>query len=214
MRQRNVKNLDSIIADCAAWKVADPQSRKGHWRESFADVSQPLKLELGSGKGRFIAEMAQAHPEINFIACEAQNNVGVRILQKAKERELSNLLVICEHIENITDYFAPGELSELYLNFCDPWPKACHEKRRLTFGKKLLMYREVLDDGSLIEFKTDNDALFEYSLTQFDECGFEYEYTRDLYQSEFAEGNIPTEYEEKFASAGKTINYARICISK
>lgn len=214
MRQRNVKNLDRIISDCSAWKVEEPKAKKGQWRSQFANSSAPLYLELGSGKGQFITQLALRYPERNYIACEAQDNVSVRILQKAKELELANLLVICEHIENTPEYFEDDELSGLYLNFSDPWPKNCHEKRRLTFGKKLLQYRQVLENGSFIQFKTDNDNLFEYSLTQFDECGFEYVFTRDLYRSEYAEGNIPTEYEEKFASAGKSINFARLNVLK
>jgi len=210
MRQRPVKNLDLIIEECAQWKAAHMTSMKGQWKNAFANPDGKVYLELGSGKGQFITKLAALHPENNYIACEAQENVGVRILQKTRELKLSNVLVILEKMENVEDSFEFGELDGLYLNFSDPWPKSGHEKRRLTYGKKLMQYKNVLKSGGFIEFKTDNDALFEYSLTQFDECGFEYEYTRDLYNSEFAEGNVSTEYEDKFASQGKTINFARL----
>ena len=212
MRQRAVKNLETIIGENQSYAAANPKQQRGHWSEVFPNPDRPLWLEIGSGKGQFAVQTALANPDINFIACEGLDNVYVRILQKAGELQLTNLIVICERIDDVREYFAEGELSRLYLNFCDPWPKARHEKRRLTYGKKLLQYREVLKPGSVLQFKTDNDALFEYSLTQFDELDFEYEFTRDLYGSEFADGNIPTEYEEKFSSQGKNINFARLMI--
>ena len=214
MRQRPVKNLEELIAENSAYKVEDPKGMKGKWASLFNNPEKPLWLEVGSGKGQFAVGMAMAHPEVNFIACEAVPKIYVRILQKATELQLDNLMVLCERIELITDYFADDELERLFLNFSDPWPKNTHEKRRLTYGKKLELYKKILKNGSVIQFKTDNDALFEYSLEQFDLCGFKYVFTRDLYSSEYAAGNITTEYEDRFAARGKNINFARLDVIK
>ena len=119
MRQRKVKNRDAICEACAAWIADDPKERKGRWREAFADPSLPLHVEIGSGKGRFICEMARLHPEINFLAVEGGAKINVRILQKAKDYNLSNLLVIMSYIEDARDFFAAGELDRIYLNFSD-----------------------------------------------------------------------------------------------
>jgi len=207
MRQRAVKNLETIVEECAAYRVQNPEEVKGHWAEFFGN-DHPLYVEIGSGKGKFIVEHAELHPEINYLAVEAVGNVYVRILQKLKEKDLPNIKAICQRMLQASDFFGDEELDKIYLNFSDPWPKAWQAKRRLTCSRLLEQYYGILKDGGTIEFKTDNDELFDYSLEEFEASKFDIEYvTRDLHNSEFAEGNIMTEYEEKFSSRGKNINF-------
>lgn len=210
MRQRAVKNKDIIIDSCRAWLAEDPTANKGRWRDLFGN-EKPLCLEIGSGKGKFISGMAQVHPDINYLACEGGENIGLRVLQKAAEMELSNLRLIGEYITRPCDYFEEGELDGLYINFCDPWPKARHAHRRLTHHLLLEEYKKIVKHGGFLAFKTDNDDLFEFSLEEFELAGLTpVRLTRDLHASEWNEQNITTEYEEKFSGNGKSINYAYI----
>lgn len=206
--------------------MPDPKNQKGSWHSLFAahcaelsgdtEASQsmetkPLYLEIGSGKGLFITEMAKVHPDRLYLACEGAVNIYPRILQKAGTMELSNLMLINEYIVHPADYFALGELAGVYLNFSDPWPKKRDAHRRLTYAGKLLQYKEIMPLGSTLEFKTDNDELFNFSLEQVGLAGLKADYvTRDLHASPLAETNVETEYEQKFAALGKTINYLRI----
>ena len=138
-------------------------------------------------------------------------SVVLRALQKAEEHSLKNVRFVLEYVKDIRDFFADGELAGIYLNFSDPWPKDRHAKRRLTYGARLLQYRRITEDGGFIQFKTDNEGLFDFTLEQIEETGLEIaEMSRDLHASEFAEGNITTEYEDKFAATGKNINYVKI----
>ncbi|MGN0659551.1 MAG: tRNA (guanosine(46)-N7)-methyltransferase TrmB [Emergencia sp.] len=210
MRQRKIKNLEEKLDAFDAWIVDDPSSMKGRWSEVFG-CGRPIWLEIGCGKGQFIRGCAQARPDDCFIAVEGHQSVVLRALEKAEEAELSNLRFVLEYIKDIRDLFADGELAGIYLNFSDPWPKERHAKRRLTYGKRLLQYRQVIADGGFICFKTDNDGLFDFTLEQIEEEGMEIaEMSRDLHSSPYAEGNITTEYEDKFAGAGKNINYVKI----
>ena len=207
MRQRKVKNRDAICEACAGWIAADPRERKGHWREAFADPSLPLYVEIGSGKGRFICEMARLYPERNFLAVEGGAKINVRILQKAKDCNLSNLLVIMDYIEDARDFFGEGELDGIYLNFSDPWPKARNAKRRLTHRAKLAAYEACAAKGALLQFKTDNDGLFAFSLDEIRSRGLLIRWvTRDLHHSPYAARNVETEYEQKFSAKGKSIH--------
>ena len=188
--------------------VDDPKSRKNHWRELFADQG-PLKLEIGSGKGRFITQMALAHPGTNFLACEGQYNVYPRILQKAKDLDLPNLLLIADYMTDPCELFGDCELDGIYLNFSDPWKKRTIN-RRLTYRGKLESYKKICAPGSFLEFKTDNDELFEYSLGELQAAGLQPDIVEyDLHNSVFAEHNIMTEYEEKFTNQGIKIKYFR-----
>ena len=196
-----------LLAACDAWAVKDPKTHKGSWRKLFADPSLPLYVEIGSGKGRFICEMARLHPDVNFLAVEGGAKINVRILQKAKDWNLSNLLVIMEYIEDARDFFAEGELDGIYLNFSDPWPKARNAKRRLTHRNKLAAYEACAADGAVLQFKTDNDALFAFSLDEIRSRGLLIRWvTRDLHHSPYAARNVETEYELKFSAKGKSIN--------
>ena len=176
-------------------------------------LKSPLFLEIGSGKGAFITQLALQNPDKFYLACEGGININVRILQKAAELNLQNLKVITEYITVPTDWFAPNTLDGIYINFCDPWPKDRHAHRRLTYRNLLEGYKTIAKPGAFLQFKTDNDALFEWSLEEFKAADLLIlEMSRDLHNSGFAEKNIPTEYETKFASAGKSINYAKLLL--
>lgn len=177
---------------------------RGRWREVFGRAA-PLHVELGTGKGRFIAGMAEREPAINFVGVEAQQDVLYYAAKKVRERQLSNVRLVVFDISNLLELFAPGEIDRLYINFCDPWPKKRHAKRRLTHSNFLEKYRVVLAPGGQLFFKTDNEKLFEFSLNQFGAMGLKMgNITFDLHNSGY-EGNIMTEYEEKFSSQGMRI---------
>lgn len=175
---------------------------QGRWRELFGR-SGPLHVELGTGKGRFISEMAKAFPNIDFIGIEAQQDVLYYAAQKVAAGELSNVRLLVFDINNILEIFAPAEISRLYINFCDPWPKSRYGKRRLTHRRFLDMYKQLLAPGGEIHFKTDNRDLFDFSLTECTDQGWRVEQvTYDLHNSVYAVGNVMTEYEMKFSASG------------
>ena len=203
MRQRNIKNLDQKIRRNSTFLVTDPESCRGRWREVFGN-NAPVYLEIGCGKGRFIALRAAAFPEKNFIAVEGQSNVALRALQKAEICHFDNLRIFIDYVDDLGRYFEPGELAGIYLNFSDPWPKARHAKRRLTYREKLKNYRSVMSPEGTIEFKTDNDGLFAFTIDEIRNAGFSiWEMTTDLAASTFESKLFTTEYEERFGSAGK-----------
>lgn len=221
MRQHVVRNKEQINEENKAYIVPSPKEQKGKWHGLFAvnpangepqdRAGLPLFIEIGSGKGQFITKTAERNPDRNYLACEGAVNVNPRILQKAGAMELPNLMVITEYIIDPADYFERGELAGIYINFCDPWPKARYAHRRLTHVDKLNAYKEIMLPGSTLEFKTDNDDLFEFSLEQLELAGLKADYvTRDLHSDPLADSNIETEYEQKFAGNGKSINYLRI----
>jgi tRNA (guanine-N7-)-methyltransferase len=184
--------------------IQEPEKYKGKWQELFGN-SNPIHIEIGTGKGRFINEMAKAHPDINFIGIEAYTSVIVSALDYALELEPTNLKLLNVNAQNLLDYFTEGEVERIYLNFSDPWPKNRHEKRRLTYKSYLEMYEKILMKGGELHFKTDNQGLFEYSLISFSQYGLTLNFVSlDLHNSDF-EGNIMTEYEEKFSKKGNRI---------
>ena len=204
MRVRHKPWARERVEEYPQFVVSDPSQWQGRWQERFKN-NNPLHIEVGTGKGKFIYEMAQAHPEINYIGIEIQLNVVVVALDKLIEAPLDNLQLL--HIDGgfVTDYFAPGEVDRVYLNFSDPWPKTRHIKRRLTSPTFLEGYQEVLPSEGQIHFKTDNRGLFEYSLASFSQFGMVLNQVwLDLHQSDL-EGNIMTEYEEKFSAKGQPI---------
>lgn len=214
MRQRNIKNLDEKIKQNDFGLIDDPRALRGKWRDEFADVHAegrlPLCLEIGCGKGRFIAARAEAFPLKGFIAVEGQSNVALRALEKTQQSRFSNLRIFIDYVTDIGEYFAPGELDVIYLNFSDPWPKARHAKRRLTYRERLLSYKSVLSPEGSIEFKTDNDGLFEFTLQEIEAAGLTVtEMTEDLAASGFESRLFRTEYEERFIASGKNINYVK-----
>ena len=170
----------------------------------FEDPTKPLYFELGTGKGRFIAGMAEAHPEANFVGFEVQLGVLYYAAQKIFERNLPNAKVSLFDIAGIEDVVAPGEIDRFYINFCDPWPKARHAKRRLTYRTFLDRYARLLKPQGEIYFKTDNEGLFLFSLEEFKECGWMLKnVTYDLHSTDTP--NVMTEYEEKFSKKGQPI---------
>jgi len=186
---------------------------KGKWRSAFARPEQPLYVELGTGKGQFLAKAAAKHPEINWIGLERIEEPLLQAVRKGSEvaEENQNLRYIWTDAEQLSDVFSPEEVDRFYLHFSDPWPKKRHAKRRLTHRRFLSVYKQILSpDGDLI-LKTDSAILFDFSLEEFQETGWEImEMTRDLHQSEYKEQNITTEYEDKFTKKGMPIHYVRV----
>lgn len=204
MRVRNKPEALAKLASYPQYVITQPENYRGRWQELFGN-HQPIHIEVGSGKGRFINEMAKAHPEINYIGIEMNKNVLVNALDKLIESEVPNLKLLLVDGRHLTEYFADNEIDLLYLNFSDPWPKSRHEKRRLTYHTFLATYEKILKNQGEIHFKTDNRGLFEYSLSSFSQYGMTLKQVwLDLHQSQY-EGNIMTEYEEKFSSKGQPI---------
>lgn len=204
MRLRHKPWAKTLLTSHPNYVPQNPKSLKGHWQNAFNQKS-PLHLEVGSGKGRFITEMAKKHPEINYIAMELQTSIAATILQKQLDEQLPNLLILNENGQHLSDYFRNGEISRIYLNFSDPWPKKRHEKRRLTSSSFIDQYRSILIDNGDIHFKTDNQQLFEYSLSSMSQSGLSFRRVwLDLHNSDF-EDNVETEYEEKFSRKGHPI---------
>lgn len=206
MRLRNVKGSREEI-QLSEYTVNEPGKYKGRWKELFGN-DNPVYIEVGMGKGKFITEMAQLHPEINFIGIEKYSSVLIRAIEKRKELEINNLMFIRMDAENIEDVFEKNEVAGIYLNFSDPWPKDRHAKRRLTSRQFLARYDKILAGDGVIEFKTDNRDLFDFSLEEAPEAGWEIiASTYDLHADErMSEGNVMTEYEEKFSSKGNPIH--------
>ena len=186
------------------------QEQKGHWQELF-DKEQPIHVEIGSGKGQFILGMALAHPEINYIGMEIQETAVAIAARKSFDQVgiLPNLRYLYGNGSGVETYFEKAEIQKIYLNFSDPWPKTRHEARRLTYKSFLASYQAVLPDGGEVEFKTDNRHLFDYSLVSFMNFGMRWtaeDYTMDLHaDADKVEGNVKTEYEEKFLAKGQPI---------
>lgn len=204
MRMRKKPNLIPRMERCAATLIREPQERRGAWRELMPGCRE-LRLELGCGKGRFTAETAAQNPDILFIAVERVPDAMVIAMERVTALGLTNVFFVDADAAKLTDYFAPGEVDLIYINFCDPWPTNRHAKRRLTYVNFLKLYRRVLGEGGQIHFKTDNIPLFEWSLTQFPEAGFTLsEVTRDLHGQGIQ--GVMTDYEEKFHNLGTPIN--------
>ena len=210
MRLRNIPGAKDAIAE-SPYVVQEPEKCRERWGECFPE-KQPLHIEVGMGKGRFLMDMARLHPEINYAGIEMYGSVLLRALQKREEwkasgEEMNNLLFMRMDARELPQVFGKGEVERIYLNFSDPWPKARHAKRRLTSREFLARYEEILVPEGLVEFKTDNRELFEFSLEEVKERGWELlEYTFDLHsQPEMMKGNVMTEYEEKFSSMGNPI---------
>ncbi|MFC0234273.1 tRNA (guanosine(46)-N7)-methyltransferase TrmB [Vagococcus entomophilus] len=204
MRVRNKPWAKEKVAEYPQYIPSDPMAWKGKWQDKFQN-KQPIHIEVGTGKGQFITEMAKAHPEINYVGIELQTNVIVIALDKLIEEKLPNLQLLLVNGSMLTEYFAAGEVDQVYLNFSDPWPKKRHEKRRLTSPSFLSNYENILKKNGEIHFKTDNRGLFEYSLASFSQYGMILKQVwLDLHQSDFV-GNIMTEYEAKFSAKGQPI---------
>lgn len=211
MRLRNIPGAKDAIED-SRYVIHDIQEKKGRWSEVFGN-DHPVHIEVGMGKGRFIMTLAELYPEVNFIGIEMYDSVLLRALQKREEQEkegkvLKNLFFIRMDARELPLVFERGEVKKIYLNFSDPWPKERHAKRRLTSRQFLERYQQVLAKEGVVEFKTDNRELFEFSLEEVKESGWKLlAHTFDLHHDEeMNEGNVMTEYEEKFSSQGNPIH--------
>lgn len=208
MRLRNIPGSKEVITESAC-VVQNPEQQKGKWKNIFGN-DNPIHIEVGMGKGRFIMDMASIHPEINYIGIEMYDSVLLRAVQKKEQREeeLKNVVFIRMDARILPEVFEKGEVERIYLNFSDPWPKERHAKRRLTSRQFLERYDQILAEGGRVEFKTDNRPLFEFSLEEVQESGWTLAaHTFDLHHTpEMLEGNVMTEYEEKFSSMGNPIH--------
>ena len=206
MRLKNVPGSREVIGE-SRFVIHEPELQKGKWKEVFGNEN-PIHIEIGMGKGRFIMGMAGQHPEVNFIGIEKYSSVLLRAIQKMEEEELPNVRFIRMDAEDICNVFDKGEVSRIYLNFSDPWPKDRHAKRRLPSRQFLARYDEILKKDGTLEFKTDNKDLFDFSLEEMKNAeGWELTaFTYDLHHDVvLSEGNVMTEYEEKFSSIGNPI---------
>lgn len=205
MRLRNITGSEEVIAK-SPYVVQNPREQKGKWKELFANQN-PLYIEVGMGKGRFLMEMAKNHPDINFIGIERYSSVLLRALQKMEKEPISNVFFLCVDAKELPEIFEQGEVSKIYLNFSDPWPKDRHAKRRLPSHQFLERFDLILEKNGKIEFKTDNRALFDFAVEEIGIAGWKAEaITYDLHHDPVMnEGNIMTEYEEKFSALGNPI---------
>lgn len=205
MRLRNIPGSREIIAE-HAFCVQEPERQKGIWHQIFENTN-PIHIEIGMGKGQFIMTLARQNPEINYIGIEKYSSVLIRAIQKIGTESLPNLRFIRMDAETITEVFGKEEISRIYLNFSDPWPKDRHAKRRLTSKEFFARYSQILKKEGCVEFKTDNTDLFEFSLVEIGlACWFPDAVTRNLHQdAEMMEGNIMTEYEQRFSAMGNPI---------
>lgn len=205
MRLRNISGSRDVIAQ-SPYVVQKPQEEKGKWSELFGN-DNPIFVEIGMGKGKFLHTLAELHPERNYVGIEKYSSVLLRAIQKQEHREAANLKLLRMDAEEITEVFGRGEVAGIYLNFSDPWPKDRHAKRRLPSAQFLARYDEIVSEGGFVEFKTDNRPLFDFALEQLDESAWKADtVTYDLHADEaLMAGNVMTEYEEKFSAAGNPI---------
>ena len=205
MRLRNIPGSREVIAE-NRWCIPETQKCKGTWHRIFGNEN-PVHIEIGMGKGKFIMELARQHPQINYVGIEKYSSVLLRGLQKMEEAPLENIRFIRMDAENNCEMFDREETDRIYLNFSDPWPKDRHAKRRLTSRQFFKRYDLILKKDGIVEFKTDNVNLFDFSLEEVKEAGWRLdEVTRDLHQDfHMNQGNVMTEYEEKFSAMGHPI---------
>lgn len=208
MRLRNIRGSREAIA-ASRYVIHDEESCAGTWSKIFGN-QHPVYIEIGMGKGKFIMELARRNPHINYVGIEKYSSVLVRALEKMDREEpsLPNLYFIRMDAENIVRVFAKNEVAGIYLNFSDPWPKDRHAKRRLTSREFLERYHQILTPEGKVEFKTDNRPLFEFSIESVKEAGWTLQaVTYDLHHDgRLMEGNVMTEYEERFSAMGNPIH--------
>lgn len=206
MRLRNIPGADEVVSS-SPYSIQDPTAYNGHWHE-FLHSDAPIHIEIGMGKGRFLMDLAEQNSNIEYIGIERYTSVLLRAVQKMNDLQLPNVHFLCVDAANLPDIFALGEVDRIYLNFSDPWPKDRHAKRRLTSHQFLDRYNQILTADGHLEFKTDNQDLFTFSLDEINNSDIWHldAFTRDLHHDEMMNrGNIMTEYEEKFSSLGNPI---------
>lgn len=206
MRLRNIPRADSVLAE-SNMVIKNETSYKGKWKEAIFQNTNPIHIEVGMGKGQFILSLAKLHPDINYIGIERYSSVLLRAVEKLEE-EVPNLRFICMDAATLPEVFDKNEISRIYLNFSDPWPKARHARRRLTSGAYFDRYDQILIPDGQVEFKTDNRALFDFSVEELEASDIwnMTACTYDLHNdTTMNDGNIMTEYEEKFSSMNHPI---------
>ncbi|MBO4750293.1 MAG: tRNA (guanosine(46)-N7)-methyltransferase TrmB [Lachnospiraceae bacterium] len=207
MRLRNVTGSREVIAQ-SRFVVPEETLKEmpGKWQALFGNAN-PIRLEIGMGKGKFLHALAKENPDVNYIGIEKYSTVLLRAVQKMEQEELQNLKFLRMEAEEIAEVFGEGEVDRIYLNFSDPWPKDRHAKRRLPSREFLARYDKILKKDGQIEFKTDNRALFDFAVEELEPAGWKAQVvTYDLHADPvLMEGNVMTEYEEKFSAAGNPI---------
>lgn len=206
MRLRNIPGSREFIAE-NNWCIQEPEQWKGHWHEIFEN-DHPIFIEIGMGKGQFLTTLAKQNPNINYVGIEKYSSVLLRGLQKLEEEPLENIRFIRMDAETICDVFEKDEVSKIYLNFSDPWPKDRHAKRRLTSRQFFARYDKILKPDGVVEFKTDNVDLFDFSLEEVKAANWNLDaFTRDLHHDDtMNQGNVMTEYEARFSAMGNPIH--------
>lgn len=207
MRLRNIPRADEIIAK-SSYVIQDGKTVRGAWKQAFGN-DHPIHIEVGMGKGRFITQLAFDHPEINYVGIERYSSVLLRALEKRETMtELQNLFFMCIDARELPEIFGENEVERIYLNFSDPWPKDRHAKRRLPSREFLSRYDKILVPEGTVEFKTDNRGLFDFALEEVKPAGWNLDAcTFDLHHDAvLSEGNVMTEYEEKFSALGNPIH--------
>lgn len=209
MRARHKPWADDYLKENIDLVKLNPAEYKGNWKKVVSN-HKPLYLEIGTGKGQFIKGMAEQYPNVHFIGIEVVKSIIVSAVEKVKNAKTSNITLINENAQDLSDLFADNEIEQIYLNFSDPWPKNRHEKRRLTYRAFLEQYQRILKPNGELILKTDNRGLFEYSLVSFSQFGcLLEEVTLDLHALEDPT-NVMTEYEEKFSAKGQPIYRCRV----
>ncbi len=209
MRMRKKANREARLEKCASLLIDEPTRNKGKWKSVFKN-DNPIHLEIGCGKGGFISQLAARNPDINYIAVEKCVDVIIMAMEKIMNFGIKNVFFISGDAGLLTEIFEKGEISRIYINFCDPWPKSHHKKRRLTHRSFLDIYKNILPCGGEVHFKTDNRKLFEFSLNEFADCGIKMRnISLDLHAGNF-EDNIITEYEKTFSEKGFPIFRAEL----
>ena len=204
MRLRNLPHANELVRNHPNF-IPEPEEYKGRWSEYFQNTN-PIHIEIGSGKGKFITTLAGQNRGINYIALERQVSVLAKLIRKIPGTGLKNLAVVNADAEFLPQFFSPGEINRIYLNFSDPWPKKRHEKRRLTNSRFLEIYKELLINDGMICFKTDNRDFFDYSIEQFELAGYLLvNVIYDIHNSHLVNDNVTTEYEERFIKQGLPI---------
>ncbi|MEW9123228.1 MAG: tRNA (guanosine(46)-N7)-methyltransferase TrmB [Thermotaleaceae bacterium] len=204
MRRRKKPGSKEKLLGKTHWAVQEPINYRERWKEYFQG-KQEIHVEIGTGRGQFLTTLAYENPEIAYIGIEMKEEVLLRAVTKAEEKNLKNIAFLLFDANQLIDIFGEGELHRIYINFCDPWPKKRWAKRRLTYRKFLEKYKSMLVERGEIHFKTDNEKLFEFSLNEFSYSDFQLRnISFDLHHSDFQE-NITTEYEDKFSQLGKPI---------
>jgi tRNA (guanine-N7-)-methyltransferase len=206
MRLRNITGSKDVLA-ASHYVCNEPLELKGKWRKYFQNEN-PIHIEIGMGMGQFIASMAERHPEVNYIGIEKFSGVLSRAVKRLEQRQLrDNLLLLCLDACELSGVFAEGEISHIYLNFSDPWPKTRHARRRLTASEFLKIYEEILAKDGELELKTDNEGFFRFSMERLEAAGWELRgISYDLHNDrDVKKENLLTEYEDKFSGQGQAI---------